>query len=273
MNNTFDTRRFWALLKKTFYENRLVLLGTSVLLLALVIFFYAAANSMKDSSFAQNSSLVFGLFSATIYVNILLGNFSKKSSAASFLTLPSSNFEKWLSVFVIVFCMILPLFLLSLKLIDTVFVERAREIAATKLFYSTFQLNKDLPFIKLNFEESNSHMPFEAFLAAFGVYSGISMIGTLYFNQKSYIKTALLTLALHTIFSFGANALFGLIIGETASTNSINFTFGTIILANEAKFNVNASESITLIIRSFMLVILPMALWLIGYVRLREKEL
>lgn len=271
MNNTFDTHRFWALLKKTFYENRLVLLGTSVLLLALVISFYASVS--KNSSFAQNSSLIFGLLGATIYVNILLGNFSKKSSSASFLTLPSSNFEKWFSVFVIVFCVILPLFLLSLKLIDTIFIERAREIAATKSFYTTFQLNKDLPFIKLNFEKNNNHISFEGFLAAFGVFSGMSMIGTLYFNQKSYIKTALVILVLHTISSFGASALFGSIIGETASTNSINFTFGTIILANEAKFNVNASESIIFMVRSFMLVILPMALWLIGYVRLREREL
>jgi hypothetical protein len=273
MNNTFNFRRFGLLLRKTIYEKGLFLGGIFVLVIVPILFVYNLATQITTS---QSLSFIIGLFSITIIVNILLNNFSKKSIAASYLTLPCSNFEKWLSISVFAFLLYLPLFLAVLKVIDILFLDYYRELAVTKFHYSAKQIEANFPHIKYNFDEKdnlNLIMPFTKFLANFFGLGGVSVVGSLYFNQKSYIKSALVFLGLAFTLSLALNMLFDTIIGEKTSTGIFSFTKAVITTENERLFTINASESIQQIGKYFMMIFIPMALWLIGLVRFSDKEL
>ena len=276
MNNTFNFRRFGLLLRKTIYEKGLVLVGTFILVIVLILFAYSSLKTARQSSFAQSMGFVIGLFSVTVWVNILLNNFSKKSVSASYLTLPSSHFEKWLSVFVITIFIYLPFFLVFLKVIDTLFLNHYRELAISKFHYSTKQLETDLPYLTYNFIEKDNlnRMPFSIFLACFLGLGGVAVVGSLYFNQKSYIKSALVFLMLYVAFSLLGDLLFRFIIGEKTTTSGIlNFTKAVVSTENKKEYPINATEPIKNLVKYFMIVFIPAALWLIGLVRFGDKEL
>ena len=271
MNNTFDIRRFGFLLRKTMYEKWLVLLGSYAILMVLILIFYSTESASKSSTTPQIFSFVFGAFSVAIFVNILLNNFSKKSSAASFLTLPCSNFEKWFSVFLIIVLVFLPLFLLTLKVIDTAFVNHFRDIAVKKFHYLPKQLENELPYISYSFKKINNS--FSSFLSIFFLFGGISIIGSLYFNQKSLLKTALASLGFIIVFSFLGGILYRMIIGE--KVNIVNFDFANVTVTNEdlMSFSITVSDTAKNLIQYFMLIFMPLALWLISLVRFGDKEL
>lgn len=275
MNNFFNFRRLMLLLRKTIYEKGLVLGGTFILALVFILLIYSTQNAGRQSAFAQNMSFMIGVFSVTIWVNILLNNFSKKSITVSYLTLPCSHFEKWLSVVVITVFLYLPLFLGVLKVIDLLFVDSYREIAVAKFNYSAAQLEIDLPYIKYSFDDNvNDRMPFSTFLACFFGFGGVSLLGSLYFNQKSYIKSALVFLGLFVAFSFFSDLIFSFIIGEKTTTSGVfNFTKAVVSTESKKAYPINATESIKNLVKYFMMIFIPAALWLIGLVRFSDKEL
>lgn len=275
MNNTFNFRRFGLLLRKTIYEKGLVLGGTFILVIVLITFSYSATNTNRQSSLPQSMGFVIGLFSVTVWVNILLNNFSKKSVAASYLTLPCSNFEKWLSIFVITVFIYLPLFLVVFKVIDTLFLNHYRELAISKFHYSAKQLDVDLPYLTYSFAEKDNlnRMPFWIFLSNFFGLGGVAVVGSLYFNQKSYIKSTLVFLGLAFALSLASNMLFRAIIGEEISTGILSFSKVVITTENARRFTVDASEPIKNLVKYFTMIFIPAALWLIGLVRFSDKEI
>lgn len=276
MNNTFNFRRFGLLLRKTIYEKGLVLGGTFILATVLVLFAYSSLKTARQSSFGQSMGFAIGLLSVTVWVNILLNNFSKKSVSASYLTLPCSHFEKWLSVFTITVLVYLPMFLVVFKVIDSLFLDYHRELAVTKFHYTAKQLEVDFPYLTYSFAEKDNlnRMPFSIFLACFFGLGGIAVVGSLYFNQKSYIKSALVFLGLSVAFSFLGDSLFSFIIGEKTTTSGVlNFTKAVVSTESKKAYQIYATESIKSLIQYFMMVFIPAALWLIGLVRFGDKEL
>lgn len=273
MNNTFNFRRFGLLLRKTFHEKGLVLGGILVLSIALITFSYSSSSTLRQSAFAQSMGFTIGLFGVTIFVNILLNIFSKKSAAASYLSLPCSHFEKWLVVFVSTCLIFLPIFLILLKVIDTLFIDYYRELAVSKYHYSATQIETSLAYLAYTFEEKDnlSRMPFWFFLPAFFGLGGVAVVGSLYFNQKSYIKSALVFLGLAIVLVFSVSTLYGTVIGE--KTAMMSFTKAFITTQKEKHYTVNASESIQQIVKYFIMVFIPVVLWLIGLVRFSDKEI
>ncbi len=272
MNNNFNLRRFGHLLNKTIYEKRLALLGSFVLLVAFAVMIYATSSNARNSLTTQRIVLFFGLLvMPTVVVNILLDNFSKKSVAASFLTLPCSYVEKWLAVFVLTIFVYLPLFLVFFKIIDTIFVNHYRDLALTKWHFTSQQIEKDLPYFSLSLDELKSPMMYP--LSNFFVLSAVTMIGSLYFNQKSYIKTALIGIVFFVVLNLLAKKGFELIIGEKVSIQSLEFTGAAITNRDLRTFSVKTSEPIKSLLQYFMMFVIPAALWLIGLLRFREKEL
>lgn len=218
MNNIFNFRRFGLLLRKTIYEKGLVLGGTLLLTLIIILFLYTVSTTARTSSFAHNIGFLAGILSSTAFVSLLLSNFSRKLAAVSFLTLPCSNFEKWLVIVVLTFLIYLPLFLFIFKVIDTFYLDYYREIAVNKFHLTPKQLEEDLPYLTYNFDKQDNSLSFAAFLACFTGFSGFTTLGSLYFNQKSYVKSALVFLGLFLVLSFLADTLFSLIIGEKVTT-------------------------------------------------------
>ncbi|MEP6682193.1 MAG: hypothetical protein ABJA35_02995, partial [Parafilimonas sp.] len=123
MSNTFNAKRFWRLFKKTLLERPIQMFGLTALLLTLVLILYVVAKQLSGFGAAQNLSFIWGLPGGSfILASFVFGYFSSNASGSSFLTLPASHFEKWLSGVLIVGILYPVIFLLFYHLIDVSFV-------------------------------------------------------------------------------------------------------------------------------------------------------
>src|SRR6185312_2498988 len=97
MNNTFQLKRFGRLIKKTLFERPVQMFGLTALLLALSLILYSVIKTFGGFGPAQNITFIWGLAGGGFFLaSFVFGYFSSYSMGSTFLTLPASNFEKWL---------------------------------------------------------------------------------------------------------------------------------------------------------------------------------
>jgi len=95
MNNTFNTKRFSLLFKKTIAERPVQTIGVTVLLLLLSFILYVVAKKWSGFGAAQNLTFIWGLSGGGFFLaSFVFGYFSNNASGSSYLTLPASYFEK-----------------------------------------------------------------------------------------------------------------------------------------------------------------------------------
>ena len=105
MHDIFSPQRFWWLLKKTVIERTLLIFGLVILSLVGTWFLYhtsvldiSQSGIMRWESYNQASTMGTSLIlSLSILVSVLFSSFSNSARGISYLTLPASNLEKWLS--------------------------------------------------------------------------------------------------------------------------------------------------------------------------------
>ncbi len=263
MNNTFNAMRFWLLLKKTLLERPMQTFGFTGLSLALVLILYVIAKSIIGFSGAQNLSFIWGLpLGSCLLASIVFGYFSSNASGASFLTLPASNFEKWLCAILIAGVLYPLIFLLFYRIMDSSFVS---------LYHH--HLDPSAPFYKERYE-SVYIFNFNGIVAwkvypTFFLLTGIMLVGTLYFNKTPFIKTAIIVCIL--IISFvGLNWLMAkMIFGNITDAGSLYYV--TIPVGKE-EGSIELPDQISKIFSYGLWYIIPGILWLLSFARLREKE-
>ena len=201
MNNTFNTRRFGLLLKKTLLERPVQIFGFTGLILALVLIVYAVCKSLFGFLGAQNLTFIWGLAGGGCFLaSFVFAYFSSNASGSSYLTLPASHFEKWLCGIVISGLLYPLIFLLFYRIMDAGFVG---------IYHSS--LDPGSPFYK-NQYESVYLFPFDGIIARkvypmFFFLTGAMLTGSLYFNKVSFIKVALVICVL-CIGAFALNWFF-----------------------------------------------------------------
>jgi hypothetical protein len=263
MNNIFSVPRFALLLKKTLLERPMQLLGLSALSLAVVFFTYVLVKSLVGFEQAQVISYILGLVGGGCFLaSFVFGYFSSNAMGASFLTLPASHFEKWLSAVLITGVFYVLLFLLFFRLIDTVFVS---------IYHHSLDVNG--PFYKQLYEQVQL-FPYDGFVAVksaimFVNFAGAMLVGCLYFNKVSFIKVALLIAA----FWLGAYTV-NLIIAKAMFQNVENAMpyFLVWINVDTQQGKVELPSNIMQMVKLLIQYIIPLSLWLLAFLRLREKE-
>src|SRR6187402_2748030 len=97
MNDTFNITRFGWLFKKTLLERPAQLIGLIILSMALSLVVYAFAKFTAGFETAQMATFMLGLIVGGCFLaSLVYGYFGTNASGSSFLTLPASQFEKWL---------------------------------------------------------------------------------------------------------------------------------------------------------------------------------
>jgi hypothetical protein len=263
MNDIFSFRRFGFVFKKTLLERPVQLLGLCVLSLVISFLLYAIIKSLVGFDDAQNISFIIGLVGCgTFLASFVFNYFSANASGSSYLTLPASSLEKWLSGILIASVLFPALFVVFFHFIDYAFVLSYRH-----------SLDPKGPFYKELYERVNT-FPIFGFVASkaymmFLNATGAMLVGSLYFNRGAYIKVALLVCCLyiggHVFNEVIANAMFDKI--DKALPYYFVFIpvgkeFGKVLLPNYA------SEFVDVCI----MYIMPAIFWLTAFVRLREKE-
>jgi hypothetical protein len=263
MNNTFNAKRFGLLLKKVLLERPMQMFGFTGLILVLVWMIYFIAKVEIGFGPAQNLSYIWGLAGGGCFLaSFVFGYFGSNASGASYLTLPASHLEKWLSGILIAGIFYPLIFLLFYRAMDAAFVAiYHRGLDPQNPLY---RRQYDAVYL-LRFDSRLASKVYPLFL----MFTGVALLGSLYFNKASFIKTAL-------VFCVVCLGIFGLnwLIAESL-IGSIDFAspFGGVnILIGKEVGSVELPQKMFQTCMYTFDYVLPMIFWALTYVRLREKE-
>jgi hypothetical protein len=266
MNDIFDIKRFGLVFKKLIFEKSLNLIGSFVLVALFAWIVYHLNGDMSEGwRMAQVPSFLPSLVFGGIYwVSVGFNHFSDKTEGYGFLTLPASHLEKWLSVVVLT-----GIFLVSFCLFF-------RVMDASYMSYFRTHLNPNMKNFK-DFYDSAQVMPFwgnikgimSETLAYFLVSTGIMAVGSVYFDKMALVKTMFIFACIILLCQFLNSNITSILFQNDINTHlfwnnvSIKSTGEVIILPR----NINQIKT------TFFSNVLPIILWLIALVRLREKEI
>lgn len=263
MNNTFNTKRFWLLLKKTLLERPVHMFGFTALLLTLVLILYVVAKYLSGFGAAQNLSFIWGLPGGSfILASFVFGYFSSNSSGSSFLTLPASHFEKWLCAVLIVGILYPFIFLIFYHIMDSSFVA---------IYHN--HLDPSSPFYKQQYESVytfnlNGGVAWKVY-PMFLFYTGAMLVGSLYFNKTAFIKTTIAICILLAVV-VGLNWVFAKIFFKNFDDAAV---FNHIVIpVGKEEGTIELPDNVVNIFNYSLFYIIPAILWMLSFTRLREKE-
>lgn len=262
MNNIFNVRRFCLLLKKTLLERPVQIMGFTGLMLTISFILYAISHGPGGSrDFAQNSTFFIGLAGGGSFLaSVVFGYFGGNAKGYSYLTLPASPFEKWLCGVLIVGVLYPAVFILFFSIMDRAF--------ASSYLVRHDPAAADYPMMQQVF-------PLDGWMAQnvytlFFIYAGAMMVGSLYFNKMSFIKTALILFGLFIFFFVSNSGIAKVLFGDIGSAMPFEFVFVRVGYNDFER--ITLPENVAHAVNFGVRLAFPASLWLISLVRLREKE-
>ncbi len=239
------------------------MIGFPGLVLTVVLILYVIIKALSGFDMAQRISFFVGLVGGGFFLaSFVFGYFSSNASGSTFLTLPASHFEKWLCGVLIAGVFYPIVFLIFYYGIDTGFVA---------LYHHS--LDPASPFYKQQYEsvytfDLNGVIAGNVYILFF-IYTGAMLLGSLYFNKVSVIKTAI-ALCIICLVIFGANWLFAsLLFGNIDDAAPFNHV--AVPLGNDVG-SIELPPGIAKICKYAFFYVMPATFWILSFTRLREKE-
>ena len=263
MSNTFNLNRFGLLLKKTLLEKPTQMFGFTGLIFLFILIVYYIVKTFVNFQVAQNISFLWGLVGGDfILASFVFNYFSSSASGSSYLTLPVSNFEKWLCAVLIAAVLYPLIFLVFYRIMDAGFVAAYHN-----------SLDPNGPFYKIRYDSVylfsiTDRIPRIAY-PMFLIFSGMMLIGSLYFNKVALVKTAL-AVCIFFFAIYGLNYLFAKFMFRNLD-DAFPFQHVAILVEKEAG-SVELPKSVHDPIWYFINYGFPVILWGVSFIRLREKE-
>lgn len=265
MNEIFQLNRFYYLFKKLLYEKKGHFIGAFVLIFAFVMFLYNSSGNIRDGHFYnQAESFSIGLvICGGIWISISLNYFSPNEEGYSYLTLPASYFEKWLTVvltgvlFFIIYC-------IGFRIWDMAMTAYFKAHVDTHAYF----YKKILPEIKVmsfNMEDNiYLSMPYLFFLNL----TALVAVGGLYFNRLAWVKACLFAIGFFWVYIFIFNQA-----GVFLFSKEITSFFYIDGIRIDGEKYIIYDEPYRTFRTIFFYAILPILLWIIALVRMKEKEI
>lgn len=267
MNDIFEFKRFGLLFKKTIFERYIQLIGLTGLSFAVTLIIYSAILYFTGGmgwNLAQNFAFVWGIVIGGCFLSsVIFGYFNTNASGSAYLTLPASAFEKWFCSIIIIGLLFPSLFLLFYRIIDVFFV----------MFYHN-GLNKSDPRYKDMYDAVQIYSFDNNFVVdAVMIYTnfvGAMMVGSLYFNKVSAIKTALV----YGGILGGIYVLNLLVVNMMFKNVDTSFPFNDIFIkvGNDIG-SLELPSAVSNVVYIAIQFIFPPVLWLTALIRLKEKEI
>lgn len=268
MNNTFELKRFGLVFKKLIFERWLHLVGSFVLATLFTWFLYSAfgIHLTYDTNIVTPPLDAFAMgavFGGIYWVFTGFSYFSNDTEGYSYLMLPASHFEKWLCS-ILLLGLFLVFFCLYFRVLDTVYLaDFLRKKSGQKDYQKILESAYVMGFW------ADKRVDLEGCYSAFFNATGVMAVGSLYFNKNAFIKTTLITLVFFvslTILNMKvATALFNDFVALVPLWRSADM--------HRIDYHVQLPEPINTAYMVGFDYLLPVALWLIALIRLREKEL
>jgi len=266
MNNTFNINRFGLLLKRQWLEFGKIYLISLVVLLGIVVGFYAYSipSPFKNDNFDYDGNLdmrfryplflilgfIFISIVASSYFNIL----GQKSRAILELMTPASVFEKFLAGVVYTALISLFSYLLIFYLTDLAFV---KYLNGHLNAFNHPGIKEVEPILQEIFRGKEFTRYWVYFFALPFLITSIFLLGSIYFNRFHYIKTALSVMVFVGLASY------------------IVVKFSVWLMENKVRHHYNfRNDGKDQILLAILLTtsIITVIIWAITYIRLKEKE-
>lgn len=268
MNNTFNINRFGLLLKRQWLDFGKIYLMSLVVLIAIIVGFYLfnipklenlnlrwGNNGQATLGFRPIIFLLVGFLFISIESNTYFNVLGQKPKAIMELMTPASITEKFLGG--VLFTMLnIASYLLIFYVIDQIFVSYLNNlwIHQKAMDYHTNKL-ASVHFSTI-IDDMTSEKEFKFFFAMPFLVTSVFLLGSVYFNRFHYIKTAL-----------SITAFLSLVIFLTVKI-AMWLTEG-----KEPKYDSGNQEKDFIFIIFFgITILLSLIIWVITYIRLKEKE-
>lgn len=265
MNEIFQLNRFYYLFKKLLYEKKGHFIGAFVLVFAFVMFLYSSSGSIKEGRFYEpTEAFSIGLIiCGSLWISISLNYFSPKEEGYSYLTLPASYFEKWLTV-VLTGILFFVIYCICFRIWDIAMTEYFKAHVDTQAkFYK-----KLLPEIKvMSFNMKDSLYVKRTYLIFLNTMALVA-VGGLYFNRIAWVKACLFIIGSFFVYSFIFNQA-----GAFLFSKEITSFFYIDGIRIDGEKYITYDEPYRTFRTIFFYAILPILLWIIALVRMKEKEI
>jgi len=263
VNDTFAVTRFGWLFKKTLLEKPAQFIGLTIVFLVFSLFVYSFCKFTAGFMVAQNATFLLGLVGGGCFLaSFVYGNFNTNANGSSFLTLPSSQFEKWLCGVVIIGVLYVAIFLIFFRVIDATFIS---------IYHNS--LDPKGPYYR-ELYDAVQQFPYDGFIASRSYmitanFAGAMLIGTLYFNKAAFIKVALILCVL-CLGGFVFNLLLANLFFKDVDSAFPYYLVWINVKTGRGKLEL--PSNMLEIVNIMFQFIIPVILWVLAYVRLREKE-
>lgn len=202
MNNTFDFNRFSLLVKRQWIENKKLFLMAIFGIVGILI----TINSliMRWESGITYETARFSIFnlslflSGSIFANYVFKDISDKNSSTSFMLIPASHFEKFLTGVLYVFIVFPIVFLTLSYVVDYGFVNIGNNIkdglkvpGVKNIQLQTFMVNS-----------KNIREILDEIIGSWLIIQAFVLMGAAQFEGRSYIKTAFMGFGLLFLIGF-----------------------------------------------------------------------
>lgn len=243
------------LVKKQFLENGRAYWIASLVLFCFLSFLFLLIHQWQDSfaGAVQNGVFIIGLFlGGGVFTHTMLSELSSSPGSIWLLSLPAKHSEKTISAIIISTLFFLSAYLCIFYLASSIYL----------LYTSGFDIKYLLDLTKDGFY---------SFFFYYLILNGIILLGRVIFQRHSLIKTVLLGILLFVSINYINNGILTGMISDVDITSSIVFdSFQFVHLGENVKVYLpqSADHLSTIFVRLF----LPISIWILVWLKLKEKQ-
>lgn len=267
MRQDFSLQRWGLLVKQHWAENKKRYLLSLAALMGLIImwFVFTLANEGQralDGNMQRSVYFVLLMFIGTFYASQFFNELGDKSKAINYLLTPASTLEKFLCALFFVVPLFFILFTAAFYLCTTLMVAIANALPLDDMHGSKIAV------VNIFTQKNNPDLPL-VILSVFFCLQAACMLGSVYFQKYSYIKTAIAIFLLFLAINFFEAYIIDTLMPGGFFKGFSKYQF----MENGQPDKIVAlphwlSSSLSFVIRFGI----PPLLWLVTYYRLKEKE-
>ena len=244
------------LIKRQFKEHHKTYTTGLLVLFILLIFMFIIVHQWQDSfsGAVQNGVFVIGLFiSGAVFSNAMFTEFSSPQSGMWLLSIPAKASEKVISSIIISAFFFLLFYLITFYIAD--------------LFYLIFTGTLNYDTVLNPFKND-----FYQFFFIYLLFNGLILLGSVIFNKNSLIKTLLAIAILFILLNYINGFMLSVLIPEANIVS--NIAFDSFLFSHYGEnINVSLLENTDFYNVLFVRVLMPIAIWFLVWLKLKEKEI
>ncbi len=267
MNQTFEWKRLALLLKKFWAENKKQYGLSMIALAGLLVIYFLFLLIVDETPLArgeQQMTYYFSLFIVgSFFASQFFSDLSSRTKTSNFLMLPASLLEKLICGILFVLPLFFLLFTLTFYVVDTLMVTGAN------LFHPFYQNEYKLPVANVFTGPAIPARGVPYVFLVFAVAQSAYLLGGVYFQKYSYIKTAIVQFCVFIILFL---LIYFLRRTVMPAGDYESFTTYRFYEAEGTDKLVQLPGWIDGLIRYVLIYTIPPFFWYVTYLRLKEKE-